>query len=349
MKKIRAAIALTMLFPYVAFAGSPPVKPSRTEPDTERPLRWLMAAQGPDGGWGSEAKAVADVATTAISGIALIRMGNTMSAGTNSKATRHAVEYVVRAVERTPAAELAINPPGTLPQRKLGRYIDTFLAAQFLAEAIQSMPKGREKDRVLAALDGCVDRIQAAQRKDGSFSPDGWAPVLSSAFAEDGLYAARDAGAKKVRSEVLSKANAYMMENYDTQTKQFKTSEAAGVPLYAVSGTVDAAARAGAMDGPAAKAALARLSDESFLRGFGTYGGEEHVSYMMTSVALAAVGGKEFERWDKGIRMRLANIQREDGTWRGDHCITSTAFCTAASLITLTIHAAAKPSAKPRS
>jgi len=30
-------------------------------------------------------------------------------------------------------------------------------------------------------------------------------------------------------------------------------------------------------------------------------------------------------------------IQRQDGTWRGDHCITSTTFCTAASLITLAV------------
>ena len=39
----------------------------------------------------------------------------------------------------------------------------------------------------------------------------------------------------------------------------------------------------------------------------------------------------------KDIRARLAAIQRENGTWRGDHCITSTTFCTAASLITLAI------------
>jgi hypothetical protein len=279
------------------------------------------------------------VATTAISGIALIRLGHTMTDGAHSKATRQAVDYVVRAVEKTPVSEIAINPEGTLPQRKLGRYIDTFLGAQFLAEAVQTMPKGKDKDHVLAALENCVDRVQAAQRKDGSFSPDGWAPVLSSAFASGGLYAARDAGALKVKAEVLAKANKYMLENYDAKTKDFKTSESAGVPLYAVSGTVQAAAKAGEMGSDAAKAALSRLSDENFLRGFGSYGGEEHVSYMMTSEALAAAGGKEFDRWNRGIHTRLANIQREDGTWRGDHCITSTSFCTAASLITLTIHA----------
>ena len=104
-----------------------------------------------------------------------------------------------------------------------------------------------------------------------------------------------------------------------------------------MAGTAEAAARTGQMKGEAAQAAMARLSDESFIRGFGTYGGEEHVSYMMTSEALATIGGKDWERWDRGIRLRLAHIQRDNGTWRGDHCITSTSFCTAASLITLMV------------
>ena len=89
----------------------------------------------------------------------------------------------------------------------------------------------------------------------------------------------------------------------------------------------------------ARKAASAQLSNEKVLRGFGSYGGEEHVSYMLTAEAKAAIGGDEWAEFNKGIRARLAAIQREDGTWRGDHCITSTTFCTAASLITLAIQA----------
>ena len=135
-----------------------------------------------------------------------------------------------------------------------------------------------------------------------------------------------------------------MLDNYDKKTGQFRTQSSAGVELYTMAGTAQAAARMGKMGGDAAKAAMARLSDENFIRGFGTYGGEEHVSYMMTSEALATIGGKDFDRWDRGIRLRLAHIQRDNGTWRGDHCITSTSFCTAASLITLVVKAhAAKP------
>jgi hypothetical protein len=149
--------------------------------------------------------------------------------------------------------------------------------------------------------------------------------VLSDAFASGGLYAARGAGAT-VSGTVVQRAEEHMLGNYDKDTKQFRTQSSAGVQLYTMAGTAEAA-----------QAALARLADEGFIRGFGTYGGEEHVSYMMTSEALATVGGKDWERWSHGIRLRLAHIQRADGTWRGDHCITSTAFCTAASLITLTI------------
>jgi hypothetical protein len=198
------------------------------------------------------------------------------------------------------------------------------------------MAPGKERDRVKAALQACVSKIERAQRADGSFSPDGWAGVLSDAFATGGLHAAKTAGAA-TSPTVEKRAEQHMLDNYDQAQHRFRTQSSAGVELYSMAGTAEAAARTGKMDGEAAKAAMSRLSDENFIRGFGSYGGEEHVSYMMTSEALATIGGKDFERWDRGIKLRLAHIQRENGTWRGDHCITSTSFCTAASLITLMV------------
>src|SRR5689334_7391115 len=95
-------------------------------PDVERPLAWLIAAQNTDGSWGETMKSpTPDVATTAIAGIALVRLGHTGSSGEFQDTTRRAVRFVVAAVEKTPSSEIAINPPGTLPQRKLGRNIDT--------------------------------------------------------------------------------------------------------------------------------------------------------------------------------------------------------------------------------
>ena len=207
---IRTIAVSTVLF-FVLTGAQPGTQvvshsegPARSEPDEVRPLRWLLQAQNESGGWGSEVNGAPDVATTALSGIALLRLGHTPSPGEHREATRKALTFVIRAVERAPGADQFIQPPGTLPQRKLGRGIDTFLAAQFLGEAMKSMPPGEDRRHVQAALQLCVAKIQAAQGKDGSFSHDGWAPVLSSAFAAGGLYAARRgrAGGRRVARQV---------------------------------------------------------------------------------------------------------------------------------------------------
>jgi len=313
-----------------------PARTERAEPDTARPLRWLIQAQSSEGGWGSEPGGPTDVATTSLSGIALLRVSQQGGGAELAAPSKRALLYVVRAVERSPAPDAYIQGEGTLPQRKLGRGIDTFLAAQYLGEAVAALPRGPERDRARAALDLCVTKIQALQRDDGSFSKDGWAPVLSSAFAANGLSAAKDVGAN-VAPRALARAESYMLKGYDAEKKEFRTSDSAGVALYQAAGSLDAAARGGKLAEPTARAAKAHLADEAFIRGFGSYGGEEHVSYLLSTEAFAKGGGEEWSKWSRSIRARLASIQREDGTWRGDHCITSTAFCTAASLITLAI------------
>ena len=320
----------------------PQDQPALAEPDLGRPLRWLLRAQGDDGGWGTEAGAPADVATTSLSGIALLRLAKQGQGESLVEPTRRALLYVVRAVERAPGPDTYIQPEGTQPQRKLGRGIDTFLAAQFLGEALPGMPAGNDRERARVALDRIVAKIQLLQRDDGSFAKDGWAPVLSSAFASRGLYVAKDAGAN-VAAKSIARSEEYMLRGYDKEKKAFRTDDAAGVALYQAAGSLDAAARAGKLAEAPAQAARAHLEDEAFVRGFGTYGGEEHVSYLLSTEAFAKGGGEDWAKWSKSIRARLAGIQREDGTWRGDHCITSTSFCTAASLITLAIRPGALP------
>jgi hypothetical protein len=342
--------ALLLLVPTIAAQSPIPAQSGSADPDVDRPLAWLIAAQNPDGSWGEEAhSATPDVATTAISGIALLRLGHTGSRGELQANTRRAVQYVVAAVERAPADEVAVQAPGTLPQRKLGRNIDTYVAAQFLSEALPGLPR-ELRGRTEAALANCVRRIQRAQAADGSFAKDGWAPLLSSAFAANGLHAAAAAGAS-VDARKLARADANLMGKYDEQTGRFDNRESAGVDLYSAAASVVAAARvrearpgSEAADAgmqrkaeAVAKGAGSQLSNERLMRGYGSYGGEEHVSYMLVAEAKAVVGGEEFAVWSKQMRTRLAQIQRQDGTWRGDHCITSTTFCTAASLITLAV------------
>lgn len=84
------------------------------------------------------------------------------------------------------------------------------------------------------------------------------------------------------------------------------------------------------------KAAAKMMQDEQVLSGFGNNGGEEFLSYMMTSESLAGVGGEEWEAWYKKMNGRLSKIQNPDGSWSGHHCITSPVFCTAAVILTMT-------------
>src|SRR5689334_15478329 len=308
----RIATAVLLLTAFAAFAGPP--KPPATPPipkaiDMTRPMAWLIDAQGKDGGWGTEKGAPEDVATTAIATIALFRYGNTLSSGEHSDSVRRGIDYIVRAVNAVPSTTLEIQAEGTQPQRKLGRYIDTYLAAQALGELSPTAKTLDDQHKVSDALDRVISKVMGLQRKDGSFEGQGWAPVLSSAFAHGGLYAAKAAGSNVVTADAIARANANMEAQYDARKKAFESGNSAGVPLYSAGAALGAAGRQGNMDGEAAKAAREAVKDESFLRGFGTYGGEEHVSYMMTSEALAKVGGEEWAHWDKNIRTRLAYIQ----------------------------------------
>src|SRR5438128_3743595 len=271
--------------PRVQLAGWAPS--GRTDPDLKRPLAWLIAAQNPDGSWGEEARSQnPDVATTAVAGIALLRMGHAGSRGEFQTNTRRALEYVVSAVERAPAEQVAVQGPGTLPQRKLGRNIDTYVAGQFLAEALPTLPR-EQRGRAEAALANCVRRIERAQAADGSFAKDGWAPLLSSAFAASALHAAATAGAP-VDAKKLARADANLMDKYDDETKSFDNRESAGVDLYSAAASVIAAARVraaapaspeGSRDMKHKAEAVAQgvggqLANERLMRGFGTYGVE---------------------------------------------------------------------------
>jgi hypothetical protein len=83
-------------------------------------------------------------------------------------------------------------------------------------------------------------------------------------------------------------------------------------------------------------AQIDRLDDEQLLAGFGNNGGEEFLSYTMTSESLVIAGGDKFKQWDNKMAERLQKVQNADGSWSGHHCITSPVFCTAAAVQCLT-------------
>ncbi len=230
--------------------------------------------------------------------------------------------------------------------------------------------------RVDAALDKCLAKLQVSQKQDGSWGQGGgWAPVLQSSLSCSALEIAA-ANGKQIDRQVLDKAREYQKQNYDVKSGKAKADAAAGVELYAFGGSlrgnasdareaeelvqkakergeldasapVDAASLrvAGVGDKLANKLAsaaeqnaaqLERLDDEQLLTGFGNNGGEEFLSYLMTSESLVIAGGKKFASWDGKMQNRLAKVQNSDGSWSGHHCITSPVFCTAAVVQCLT-------------
>jgi len=78
------------------------------------------------------------------------------------------------------------------------------------------------------------------------------------------------------------------------------------------------------------------LKDDRVLQGFGNNGGEEFLSFMMTSESLVLQGGEDWDGWNKRMLDLLQKIQNQNGSWSGHHCITSPVFCTAAAILTLT-------------
>lgn len=363
--------------------------PAEVLASENRGLDWLLTAQNRDGGFAAgwhDRQGVldphaspSDPATTAMVSMALLRAGGTLDKGRFAPVLARTTEFLLQAIEAAPEEALNITSlTGTQIQVKLGQHIDVALAAQYLSNLVGRVSANDPRQgRWMQALNRCTAKIQRAQTANGSVQGNGWAGVLQSSFATNALESADHVGAE-VDEQALDQARAFQKGNFDANTGSVATESAAGITLYAVSGstrssakearqaeeilerakregkvaadapvTVDAL-RAAGMDLDEAEktnaawnvynAAKERAQSAEVISGFGNNGGEEFLSFLQTGESLIINRDRTWRNWYQATTARLVGIQNPDGSWNGHHCITSPVFCTATALLILSVN-----------
>ena len=291
------------------------------------------------------------------------------------KLTNYLLSHVEKA---TPQARNITDLQGTQIQVKLGANIDVALTTQFLSNLSAKLPANAPmKQRVLQAMNICSGIIQRAQNSDGSMQGDGWAGVLQSSFAANALESAKAQGAV-VDDQALQQARDYNKGNFDVEGRSVATERAAGITLYAVSGStrssaqearaaeekVEKAKKEGKIKADAEinvdnlkeaglstteaerlntayqvyNAAKEQAQDANVVNGFGNNGGEEFLSFLQTGESMVIAKDRGWRNWYGATTDRLLAIQEQDGSWLGHHCITSPVFCTATALLILSVN-----------
>jgi prenyltransferase/squalene oxidase-like repeat protein len=191
-----------------------PVKPKELSDSVKKGLAYLISQQhetggfGQGGGWrvnvegqsgrveGTDVKDPPDVGNTCIAALALIRAGNTPKDGQYAKQVAKAIDFIEQHVEAADKESLYVTPVrDTQLQSKIGKYVDTFLTALVLSELKGQMPDKKSEDRLFAALNKTIGKIESNQQADGTFVGNvGWASVLSQGICSKALNRASQKG-----------------------------------------------------------------------------------------------------------------------------------------------------------
>jgi hypothetical protein len=114
----------------------------------------------------------------------------------------------------------------------------------------------------------------------------------------------------------------------------------AGVPLYKRAQEMEQLSRTEAdrkKNATTINAIEKELSNQRFVAGFGSVGGEEFFSYLNISDSLHRAGGEPWHKWNQEMTAKLLTMQNEDGTWAGHHCITGRVAVTSAAILMLMV------------
>ena len=309
-----------------------------------------------------------DPATTSFAALALLKAGGTLNENPYKAQIMKALDRLLKDIEDRPENGRITSLEGTQPQIKLGIHIDASMALQFLSEIRDQVDDKSLESNVDQAAEICISLIQGSQNPNGGWAGGGWAPVLQSAMANNALESARER--YDVDEEVLEQSRKYQEDNISAEgvrsddaagvplyavasAKRATSSDAREVTKLLEPDMLVRYSNGKAKKDDISKALESKgitrdkaiemaasyevnytssqaLQSEDIWQGFGNNGGEEYLSYMMTSEALVQQGKEEWLKWRQSIEPKFKQAQNPNGSWSGHHCITSPVFCTAA-------------------
>lgn len=309
-----------------------------------------------------------DPATTAFAAMALLKAGGALKDNPYKTQILKALDRVINDIDSRPDNGRITSLDGTQPQVKLGLHIDASIALQFLTDISDQITDEALQNKTDKAAKICIELIQGSQDANGGWAGGGWAPVLQSAMANNALERAQ--GRYDVDMKAIEKSRSYQADNISAdgvrsedaagiplyaaasaqratsaEAREAESNLAPGMLAGYAAGKVKkdeistALISKGMSKDKADRLAMAYtvnqtstqvLQDEKIWDGFGNNGGEEYLSYMLTSESLAQQGKNEWLKWRQSIEPKFKQSQNPNGSWSGHHCITSPVFCTAA-------------------
>ncbi|MCE9584233.1 MAG: hypothetical protein K8T20_17240, partial [Planctomycetes bacterium] len=283
-------------------------------------IKWLLASQNEDGSWGEDVKCEAEVACTAMAGLAILSSGDTGRDGPGRTAVAKAARWTTK---RALAGGRSMRGAPSSIETYLGAHIGEYLACAFLAEAAGMVPETAKDETTGQALRRLVKRIESWQKPDGSWN-DGIEPLTTTAIAYVALRAAHNAGVT-VKDASLDRVIEYVESRINTATKVLTD------PVHGERERFTGAAGAlrvilglGRESTPEARTASAILQRLPFGRDYGDeVSGEDFFGGVLASHAMIHDENDAWRAVFGKVEKVLVSCQNSDGSWTGHHCISA--------------------------
>ena len=293
-----------------------------------RGIEFLKRARNRNGGFGPEVAARSDIGCTAMAGLALLGDGSTPVQGRHRKILQGIETFLLKKVRVMPKGNITAQT-GTQLQNKIGSQAHTFFSLLFLS---QIAGEAHISDETLNAVSKLTRCVVGAQKSDGSWGRESWAPTLGTVMGWTSLRSAHFAGMKvggspeKTAEHLLGQMSKGMANRQGWMHQLYKNATGIRV-LYAMGKENEPAAK------KAFKEVLKLIKDNN--TAFNQAGGEEYLAFHLITETMLQKAGTDWETWFPIVRDKIIKVQNKDGSWTGHHCITSRTFCTAAAVLVL--------------